>query len=220
MERQHAMSPGRLITLEGGDGVGKTTQAQRLADFLRSRGVAVVTTREPGGTALGREIRHLLVTDGPTAPVARAELFLYLADRAQHVEEVIRPALEADRWVVCDRFVDSTIVYQGTGRGLGEEWLEGLCRQTTGGIWPDLTLWLTVPAAVATQRLAGRGGPDRLEAEGESFQRQLLDAFARRAAAEPARWVRIDTAADVDSVAAAIASELLRRYPRLAGSDR
>jgi dTMP kinase len=210
------MERGQLITLEGGDGVGKTTQAQRLGDFLRDRGVAVVTTREPGGTPLGREIRHLLVTDGPTAPVARAELFLYLADRAQHVEQVIRPALEAGRWVVCDRFVDSTIVYQGTGRGLGEGWLEELCRQTTGGIWPDLTLWLAVSPAVAARRLAGRGGPDRLEAEGEAFQRQLLDAFARRAAADPERWVRIDTVADVDAVAASIAAEVVGRYPDLA----
>ncbi|HEX9592549.1 MAG TPA: dTMP kinase [bacterium] len=210
------MERGQLITFEGGDGVGKTTQAQRLGDFLRARGVAVVTTREPGGTALGREIRRLLVTDGPTAPVARAELFLYLADRAQHVEEVIRPALAAGQWVICDRFVDSTIVYQGAGRGLGEVWLEALCRQTTGGLWPDLTLWLAVSPAEAGRRLAGRGGPDRLEAEGETFQRRLHDAFARRAAADPSRWLRIDTAAEVEAVATTIAWEVTRRYPHLA----
>jgi dTMP kinase len=209
------MERGKLITLEGGDGVGKTTQAERLGAFLRAHGVAVVTTREPGGTALGQEIRRLLVTDGPTAPVARSELFLYLADRAQHVEQVIRPALETGQWVVCDRFVDSTIVYQGTGRGLGEAWLEELCRQTTGGIWPDLTLWLTVSPAAAARRLAARGDPDRLEAEGESFQRRLHDAFARRAAAEPARWAEVDTTADVDAVAATIAGEVVRRCPDL-----
>lgn len=210
------MERGQLITFEGGDGVGKTTQVARLAEFLTARGVAVVTTREPGGTPLGLEIRRLLVSDGPTAPVARAELFLYLADRAQHVDVVVRPALERGAWVVCDRFVDSTIVYQGAGRGLDEEWLEGLCRAAAGGVWPDLTLWLAAPPAVTAERLARRGDhPDRFEAEGEAFQLRLFSAFARRAAADPQRWRPVDSSAPLDAVAAAIAAAVVERYPQL-----
>jgi len=210
------MERGKLITFEGGDGVGKTTQVARLAAFLAARGVAVVTTREPGGTALGLEIRRLLVGDGPTAPLPRAELFLYLADRAQHVDALVRPALERGAWVVCDRFVDSTIVYQGAGRGLDEGWLEALCRAAAGGLWPDLTLWLAAPPAVTAERLARRGShPDRFEAEGEAFQRRLFAAFARRAAAEPERWREIDSSAPIDAVAATIAAAVVDHYPQL-----
>lgn len=215
------MDQGKLITFEGGDGVGKTTQVARLAEFLAARDVEVVATREPGGTALGREIRRLLVSDGPTAPVPRAELFLYLADRAQHVDAVVRPALERGAWVVCDRFVDSTIVYQGAGRGLDEGWLEGLCRTAAGGVWPDLTLWLAAPPAVTAERLARRGDhPDRFEAEGEAFQHRLFAAFARRAAADPGRWREIDSSAPLDAVAATIVAAVVERYPQLGEARR
>ncbi len=210
-------TPGRLITLEGGDGAGKSTQAALLAARLRAAGVEVVETREPGGTPLGQEIRRLLVTPGGDPPVVRAELLLYLADRAQHVARVVAPALARGAWVVCDRFVDSTIAYQGAGRGLDEAEVTALCRLATGGVWPDLTLWLALDPALAARRRAGRGGADRMELEGIAFQERLVAAFARLAAAEPGRWREVAADGDVETVAAKLWAAVADRFPAVAG---
>lgn len=210
-------TPGRLITLEGGDGAGKSTQAILLAERLRAAGVEVVATREPGGTPLGQEIRRLLVTPGGDPPVVRAELLLYLADRAQHVARVVAPALARGAWVVCDRFVDSTIAYQGAGRGLDEEEVTDLCRLATDGVWPDLTLWLSLDPAVAARRRAGRGRADRMELEGIAFQERLAAAFARLAAAEPGRWREVAADGAVETVAAGLWAAVTDRFPAVAG---
>lgn len=210
-------TPGRLITLEGGDGAGKSTQAILLAERLRAAGVEVVATREPGGTPLGQEIRRLLVTPGGDPPVVRAELLLYLADRAQHVARVVAPALARGAWVVCDRFVDSTIAYQGAGRGLDEEEVTDLCRLATDGVWPDLTLWLSLDPVVAARRRAGRGRADRMELEGIAFQERLAAAFARLAAAEPGRWRAVAAAGDQTAVAAEVWAAVAERFPTVAG---
>jgi len=208
-------TPGRLITLEGGDGAGKSTQAALLAERLRTAGVEVVATREPGGTPLGQEIRRLLVTPGGEEPVPLAELLLYLADRAQHVARVITPALARGAWVVCDRFVDSTLAYQGAGRGLDEEEVARLCRLATGGVWPDLTLWLALDPAAAARRRAGRGAADRMELEGIAFQERLAAAFARLAAAEPDRWREVAAAGAVEGVAEAVWQAVADRFPEV-----
>jgi len=206
-----------LITLEGGDGAGKSTQAALLAERLRAAGVEVVSTHEPGGTPLGQEIRRLLVTPGGDPPVVRAELLLYLADRAQHVARVIAPALARGAWLVCDRFVDSTIAYQGAGRGLDEKEVTDLCRLATDGVWPDLTLWLSLDPAVAAHRRAGRGGADRMELEGIAFQERLVAAFARLAATEPERWREVAAEGDVAAVAAGIWAAVADRFPAVTG---
>jgi len=209
-------TPGRLITLEGGDGAGKSTQAAVLAERLRATGVEVVATHEPGGTPLGQEIRRLLVTPGDEPPVPLAELLLYLADRAQHVARVVAPALAAGAWVVCDRFVDSTIAYQGAGRGLDEREVADLCRLATGGVWPDLTLWLALDPAVAARRRAGRSAADRMELEGIAFQERLSACFARLAAAEPGRWRKVVAEGDVEMVAAEVWDAVAERFPEVA----
>jgi len=208
--------PGRLITLEGGDGAGKSTQVARLAERLRTAGVEVVETREPGGTPLGQEIRRLLVTPDGDPPVPLAELLLYLADRAQHVARVIAPALARGAWVVCDRFVDSTLAYQGAGRGLDEPEVARLCRLATDGVWPDLTLWLALDPTEAARRRAGRGGADRIELEGIAFQKRLAVAFARLAGAEPDRWRKVAAEGDVETVATAVWQVVADRFPVLA----
>ncbi len=210
---------GRLITFEGGDGSGKSTQVARLAARLRAAGVEVVVTREPGGTPLGEELRRLLVTPGEDPPAPRAELFLYLADRAHHVARVVEPALDRGAWVVCDRFADSTIAYQGAGRGLGEARVAELCRLATGGLWPDLTLWLALDPAEATRRRAGRGADDRLEGEGLAFQERLVAAFARLAAAEPERWRQVAAGGTVEAVEGLVWQAVVERFPKLADGE-
>jgi dTMP kinase len=166
--------PGRLITLEGVEGAGKSTQAARLAAWLEARGVRVVATAEPDGTPLGAGIRRLLGTAGPVAPVTEALLFV--ASRAEHVRAVLRPALAAGAVVVCDRFVDSTLAYQGHGRGVALERLAELNRLATDGLVPDLTIVLDLDAAEGLRRARARRGaaPD-----GDPFERLALEFHER-----------------------------------------
>jgi dTMP kinase len=189
-------SRGRLLALEGIDGCGKSTQARLLAGRL-----SAVSTFEPGGTPLGASLRRLLLEpDG--APVAgRAEALLMAADRAQHVADVIAPALDAGRWVVTDRFSASTLAYQGYGRGLDVGELSALVGWATGGLRPDLTVLFDLPVTVAAARRR-RGGDDRMEAEGLSFQQRVADGFLALAAAGTERWLVVDATASVESVAA------------------
>jgi dTMP kinase len=192
-----------FITIEGIDGSGKSTQARMLASWFRERGIEVLLTREPGDTALGEELRGLLLEG--TAPVdAKAELFLYAADRAQHVEEVIRPSLDRGRTVVCERYADSTAAYQGYGRGLDLAFVHGLNRFATGGLEPDLTLLLDLPVVMARARLAGT--PDRLEREAADFHDRVAAGYRELAAQSPNRSRVIDAAAAPEAVFAEVAA--------------
>lgn len=202
-----------FITLEGGEGVGKTTQQALLAERLQREGYACVSTREPGGTALGRALREILLHGDPLTPLA--ELFLYAADRAEHVQKCILPALAAGQVVVCDRFTDSTLAYQGYGRGLNLEQIRQLNHLATGGLQPQLTLWLDLAPEVGLAR--SRLG-DKLEQEHLEFHRRVYRGFQALAAAEPQRIVRIDAEGSPLEVAARIWSvvqpRLLAAVPR------
>jgi dTMP kinase len=201
------MAAGTFITFEGPEGSGKTTHIRRLAAHLESRGVAVTLTREPGGTKLGEAVRDILQHErAGEAPVARAEVLLFLASRAQHVERLIRPALEAGRWVLCDRFADSTLAYQGYGRGFGLEQLAEVNQFATDGLTPNLTVLLDVRPQTSRARLHSRSaalaaGPDRIERESDAFHARLRDGFLALAAREPARFLVVDAERDIEVVA-------------------
>jgi dTMP kinase len=192
-------APGRLIAFEGGEACGKSTQAVLLAEALGAR-----ATREPGGTALGASLRGVLLDPATGALDARAELALMVADRAQHVAEVVRPTLAAGRHVVTDRYSASSIAYQGYGRGMDPERVTALCAWATDDLWPDLTILLDVPVAVAAVRLGGQR--DRFEREGDGFHERVRQGFLALAAADPVGWVVLDGTAPVADVSAAIAA--------------
>ena len=202
---------GRFLVLEGIDGCGKTTQLSALARWLPGSGllpagVDLVVTREPGGTALGRSLRRLLLhSSGEEAPCATAELLLYAADRAQHVATTILPALERGDWVLSDRFAGSTAAYQGHGRGLSLALIEQLETIATAGLDPDLTLWLDLAPDLALARRGDRAA-DRIEASGETFLRRVAAGF--EALAVERRWCRIDAAAPPQAVARALQQAL------------
>ena len=188
----------RFVTIEGGDGSGKSRQIELLDEYLEARGEPRVLTREPGDTPLGKKLRRLLVEGRPESLSDETELFLILADRAQHVREVIRPALELGKLVVSDRFTDSTLAYQGYGRGMDLGMLRGLNRLATGGTMPELTIVLDCPVEMALARAAerrdGQGAREnRFEAEGIAFQRRVREGFLDLAAAEPSRCVVVKT---------------------------
>ena len=199
------MTNGLFITLEGGDGVGKTTQQALLSERLRQEGYACLCTREPGDTALGKMLRDLLLYRDPLARVT--ELLLYAADRAEHVSKVITPALEAGQVVVCDRFTDSTLAYQGYGRRLDLEKIRQLNHLATGGLQPHLTLWLDLPLEVGLARARSR---DRIEREHLEFHRRVHQGFQALAAAEPQRIIRIDAHGSKTEVADRIWSAVSR----------
>ena len=198
-EAPGAVQPGLLISFEGGDGVGKTTQIRILADLLAAADVDHVLTREPGGTGLGGAIRELLLHGGDIAP--RAEALLYAADRAHHVATRIRPALERGEIVLTDRYLDSSVAYQGAARALGPEDVRALSLWATDGLLPDLTILLDAEPGLATRRIMGRGAKDRLERETDAFHTALRAQFLALAEAEPARFVVIDADRPVDEVA-------------------
>lgn len=186
---------GIFITLEGGDGAGKTTQAEMLGGWLEERGHEVVRTREPGGTRLGIEVRRLLLHGGDEVGEvdARAEALLYAADRAQHIAKVVRPALDRGAVVVQDRYIDSSLAYQGAGRVLAAEDVRGISEWATGGLWPQLTVLLDVDPEVGVERRSGRGGAaDRLESEAAEFHAAVRAGFLALAAAEPDRYLVLD----------------------------
>lgn len=200
----------QFISLEGGDGTGKTTQLKALEKHLLSRGQACLVTREPGGTALGRLIRRVLLETGGQPVTSPAELFLYLADRAQHVQEVILPALKAGRIVICDRYTDSTLAYQGYGRGLDLELLRRLNDIANSGVQPDLTLLLDCPVELGLSRTAqrrldagaeGRNREDRFERETLVFHERVRAGFLELARREPNRFRVIDGTRPVGEVA-------------------
>jgi dTMP kinase len=194
-----------FIALEGVDGSGKTTQAARLAEAL---GPETLLVREPGGTAAGERIRELLKDPGIRLD-PMAELLLFCAARTQLVEEVIRPALDAGRTVVCDRFGDSSVAYQGTARGLGAERVEELCDLATGGLWPDLTVLLRLHPEVAAERIAAEGrAADRFEGEGMELQRLVAEGYEDAARRHPERIHVVDASGAPDDVHAAVLAEV------------
>jgi dTMP kinase len=202
------VTAGKFITLEGGEGAGKSTQARLLVHALRQRGLDVVLTREPGGAPGAEQLRSLLL-DGQTAWSPLAEVLLHFAARAEHIARTIRPALEAGSWVVCDRFADSTMVYQGWGQGADRSQIATLTSLL--GLTPDLTLVLDVPVSVSLSRLASRGGKaDRYERLGEPFFARIRDGFLS-IAAEQSRCTLIEATATEADVAAAIATAVSAR---------
>ena len=197
---------GRFVVLEGGEGCGKSTQVELLAQDL-----GALATRQPGGTELGSRLRTLLLAavDDPAPVDERAEALLMAADRAQHVAQVVRPALEAGRHVVCDRYTPSTVAYQGHGRGLDVDWLERLAAWAARGLRPDLVVLLDVPADVAASR---RGAvSDRIEAAGDEFHRRVAESYRAQAAADPDGWAVVDGSGDVDSVRLAVRAAVAER---------
>ncbi|GAA1520983.1 dTMP kinase [Agromyces terreus] len=198
------MSRGVFITLEGGDGTGKTTQSELLESWLVAQGRAVVRTREPGGTDVGVEVREIVLHHrGDIAP--RAEALLYAADRAHHVATLVRPALERGDVVIQDRYIDSSVAYQGAGRVLDPEAVRGLSEWATEGLLPDLTVLLDLDAASARERLDGaRTRYDRLEAEASEFHDRVRSAYLALAAAEPERFLVVDAAQPVEAIAEAV----------------
>ena len=188
---------GRFIAFEGGEACGKSTQAALLADAI-----GAVLTREPGGTAIGARLRSLVLDPATEGLAARAEALLMAADRAQHVAEVIAPALSAGRHVVTDRFAGSSIAYQGHGRGLPVDEIAGLSRWATHGVWPDLVVLLDVPAATAEARLGSHR--DRMESEPSAFHAAVLGGFRAQAAADPDLWAVVDGTGSIDDVAGAV----------------
>ncbi len=194
-----------FISIEGGEGVGKSTQARRLVRWLEEQGVACQLTREPGGARGAEDIRRLLVEGPPERWTPMAEALLHTAARVEHVEETIGPALRAGRWVVSDRFVDSTIVYQGIVKGLGIETVVRLHELALNGVYPDLTLILDLPAEEGLARARGRGsGEDRYERHGDAFHRRIEEGFREIARRWPKRCRLIDASGDEDMVAARI----------------
>lgn len=206
------MSRGRFITLEGGEGAGKSTQAGLLADALRARGQQVLLTREPGGTPGAEAIRSLLLDPPGAGWGARAEALLFAAARADHVAQAIVPALDRGDWVVCDRFLDSSRAYQGGGGGLADADLLGLHRVGSGGLLPDLTLLIEVPPEQVAARLAARDGgeSDAIGGRDAAYHASVAAAFVRLAEAEPARFVRIDGSGTADDTHRAVLAALDR----------
>ena len=204
---------GRFITLEGGEGTGKSTQVRRLAAALEQRGIAVIATREPGGAPGAEEIRKLLVTGAPGRWDVMTETLLAYAARADHVKRTIGPALLAGKWVISDRFSDSTFAYQGVGRGLDRETIRRIDSAVLDDFKPDLTLVLDLDAARGLERARARGtGEDRFENFGADFHERLRQGFLDIARRHPDRCRVIDASGSEDGVAAAILAAVIARF--------
>ncbi|MEI2794242.1 dTMP kinase [Pseudoxanthomonas sp. F11] len=209
----------RLVTLEGGEGAGKTSAIAAIRDRLQAAGHEVVLTREPGGTPLAERIRELLLNPQDEALAPETELLLMFASRAQHVREVVRPALRRGAFVVSDRFTDSSYAYQGAGRGLDSDWIAALERRAVG-VKPGLTLLLDLDVREGRARTAGRDlWPDRIESEQDDFFERVRAGFRARAAAEPQRFRVIDAAQPPAGVAAAVEAAITAYLRTLTDSD-
>lgn len=202
------MTRGRFVSLEGGEGVGKSTQLRALSAAIAAHGIEVVATREPGGSAGAEAIRILLMEGSDDRWNARSEALLFAAARADHVARTIVPALARGAWVLCDRFVDSSRAYQGGGGGLTDADVMALHRVGSQGLLPDRTFLLTVSAAEAARRVAERGETDRMGSKSADYQARLAARFAEMAHAEPDRWRLVDADLPAADVTAAIMAEL------------
>lgn len=205
------MTLGKFITVEGGEGAGKSTQVQRLVEALGRTGIDALATREPGGSSGAEAIRGLLLNGETERWDAIGETLLFFAARRDHINRTIRPGLNVGKWIVCDRFTDSTIAYQGYGRGLPLGDLATLQRLALGNFAPDLTLILDLPVTEGLARAARRSAADRFERLDRAFHQRLRDGFLAIAKAEPARCAVIDAAAEVDTVHQAIVAVVAKR---------
>ncbi len=221
---------GKLIVFEGGEGAGKTTQLSRMKAWLLDSGILnqlqaagcitdVLMTREPGGTSVGQQIRQLLLQSEPGSLTDRTELLLYAADRAQHVEEILRPAIAEGQLILCDRYTGSTITYQGYGRGFDLSLIHQLNQIATAGLASDLTLWLDIDVELGLARTRQRGAADRMEQSDYAFHQRVRQGFQTLADAQPAQICRIDASQAADDVTQAIQTVLLQHlcqwYPLL-----
>ena len=191
---------GKFITIEGGEGAGKSTNIAYLAERIAASGIEVVTTREPGGTRIGEELRELLLRPREQDVDPMAELLMIFAARAQHLTEVVIPALDSGRWVISDRFTDATYAYQGAGRELGEAPVAALEQLVQGELRPDLTIILDLPVDVGMERANGRAELDRFEQERNSFFERVRQCYLTRAADNPHRYCCVDASRPLDSV--------------------
>lgn len=208
---------GLFIAFEGGDGAGKSTQAARLAETLESRGLSVLRTREPGGTPIGEKLRALVLDHGHGHIDARTEALIFAASRAAHAEQVIRPALERGGIVLTDRYIDSSVAYQGAGRGLGAEAVRSLNEWATSGLEPELTVLLDVePDLGRSRRTAGDAGEDRMESEADDFHAQIRAAFLKLAEDRPEAYLVLPARLPVDE----LAGRILARVDALLDPDR
>ena len=206
------MTPGRLITLEGIEGAGKSTVARWVCEWLQRRSVSSLLTREPGGTELAERVRRIVLERGSESLSATAETLLMFAARDIHLENLIRPALARGDWVVCDRFTDATRAYQGAGRGVDAAWIEQLAARVHGGLEPALTLLLDLPVQMGLTRAKSRreGASDRFEAETSAFFERVRAGYLDLARREPRRIEVIDAAAPLEAVQRQIAAVLSR----------
>jgi dTMP kinase len=202
---------GRFISMEGGEGAGKSTMMARMANWLESKGHRVIRTREPGGTVLAEKIRAILLDDEHLTLCSQAELLLLFASRAQHLDELIRPALARGETVLCDRFTDATWAYQGGGRQLPASLIASLEQMVHGDLQPDLTLLLDLPVEVGLERASRRGAADRFEQESVLFFERVRQAYLDRAEVHANRFAVIDAALEPEQVWAQIQSVLERR---------
>jgi dTMP kinase len=209
-------SPGLFIAFEGGDGAGKSTQAAELARALEARGITVLRTREPGGTPIGEKLRSLVLDHGHGHIDAHTEALIFAASRAAHASQVIRPALGRGETVLTDRYIDSSVAYQGAGRSLGADAVRSINEWATSGLLPDLTVLLDVDPAVGRQRrTSGDAAEDRLESEADDFHTRIRDAFLSLAAARPERYLVLSAHLPV----ADLAARILARVDALLGAS-
>jgi dTMP kinase len=198
-----------FITLEGPDGSGKTSQIPPLVEFLEQQGLKVVSTREPGGTPIGNQVREILVNMKHKASMhPRTEILLFCSSRAQLVEQVVRPALANNEYVLCDRYADSTLAYQGYGHGVSIEWLKSLLDFATGGLKPDLTFLLDIPAEEGLRRRRNSGGWNRLDDYDLAFHQRVRKGYLEMVQQEPDRWRVIDACRDQQSVQDSLRGEI------------
>lgn len=198
------MTRGKFITIEGGEGAGKSTNIPFIETYLRDKGINLVMTREPGGTPLAERIREILLDKSETSMSDDTELLLMFAARAQHLAQLIRPALEQGQWVICDRFTDATYAYQGGGRGIDPERIAQLENWVQGSLRPDLTIIFDLPVEVGMARAGQRSDPDRFEQENVAFFNRVRQCYLDRANATPERYAIIDASPDLDTVQASI----------------
>jgi len=210
-----------FIAFEGGDGAGKSTQAARLAGALEARGLTVLRTREPGGTPIGEKLRSLVLEHGHGHIDAHTEALIFAASRAAHASQVIRPALERGEVVLTDRYIDSSVAYQGAGRDLGTDAVRSINEWATSGLQPDLTVLLDVhPADGRSRRTAGDAAEDRLESEADEFHARIRQAFLDLAASRPDSYLVLEAQQSVDDLAAQILDRVDQLLAASAGSPR
>jgi dTMP kinase len=217
MSRATGGGTGRFLTVEGGEGAGKSTQMDLIESLLRERGIPVLRTREPGGTPLAEEIRALLLAPREEPVSELTELLLVFAARAQHVAALVAPALSRGAWVLCDRFVDATLAYQGAGRGMSAETIARLRDLVLGAFRPDFTLLLDVPVHRGLERAAARGASDRFEREARDFHERVRARYLELAREEPERICVVDAGAPLDDVTLAVRAAVLEFLARAGG---